>query len=126
MAASSGERLNLENDIKRAIELLDKLQRTEYNAWIGRYDKRLSINHWFYYQFIYIYFQLSDVPLQKLSSLQKVLESDFFNAVREVYERVYETVDISGSPDIRASATAKATVAGLSLHWFFNLNFINC
>ena len=50
----------------------------------------------------------SDVSLQKLASLQKVLESDFFNAVREVYERVYETVDITGSPDIRASATAKA------------------
>jgi hypothetical protein len=29
------------------------------------------------------------------------------NAVREVYEHVYETVDIQGSQDIRASATAK-------------------
>lgn len=38
-----------------------------------------------------------------------MLQSDFFNAVREVYEHVYETVDIQGSPDIRASATAKAT-----------------
>lgn len=28
-----------------------------------------------------------------------------------MYEKVYETVDISGSPDIRANATAKATVA---------------
>jgi hypothetical protein len=37
MAASSGEKLNLENDIKRAIELLEKLQRTEYNAWISRF-----------------------------------------------------------------------------------------
>lgn len=52
-----------------------------------------------------------DVPLEKLASLQKILQSDFFNAVREVYERVYETVDINGSPDIKASATAKATVA---------------
>ena len=28
-----------------------------------------------------------------------------------MYEKVYETVDLSGSPEIRASATAKATVA---------------
>lgn len=43
-----------------------------------------------------------------------MLQSDFFNAVREVYEHVYETVDIQGSPDIRASATAKATVAAFA------------
>ena len=86
--ALSGEDLNLESDIKRAVELLGKLQRTEYSVWMG-----------------------SDVNQNKLAALQKVLESDFFNAVREVYERVYETVDITGSPDIRASATAKATVA---------------
>ncbi len=111
MAASSGEKLNLENDIKRAIELLEKLQRTEYNAWISRfYFISLLIDLQLNNSFL-IYYSLSDVPLQKLSALQKVLESDFFNAVREVYERVYETVDISGSPDIRASATAKATVA---------------
>ena len=29
------------------------------------------------------------------------------NAVREVYEHVYETVDVQGNPEIRASATAK-------------------
>lgn len=86
---SDQQQLNLERDIQRAIELLDKLQRTEYNAW----------------------FSSKDVPLDKLASLQKVLQSDFFNAVREVYERVYETVDINGSPDIKANATAKATVA---------------
>lgn len=89
MAGQSEQQLNLERDINRAIELLDKLQRTEYNAWFGS----------------------KDVPLDKLASLQKVLQSDFFNAVREVYERVYETVDINGSPDIKANATAKATVA---------------
>ncbi|RWS05337.1 lin-7-like protein [Dinothrombium tinctorium] len=89
MAASSEEcELNLENDIKRAVDLLEKLQRTEYNAWLG-----------------------NEVNVGKLQALQRVLESDFFNAVREVYERVYATVDINGSPDIRASATAKATVA---------------
>jgi protein lin-7 len=49
----------------------------------------------------------SDIPPQKLAALQKALQSDFFNAVREVYEHVYETVDTSGSAEIRASATAK-------------------
>lgn len=88
MADANQQQLHLERDVQRAVELLDKLQKTEYNAWLGK-----------------------DVPLEKLASLQKVLQSDFFNAVREVYERVYETVDINGSPDIKANATAKATVA---------------
>ncbi|XP_074593890.1 L27 and PDZ_signaling domain-containing protein veli [Brevipalpus obovatus] len=88
MTSSPTEELNLENDIRRAIELLEKLQRSEYASWMG-----------------------TEMNLNKLAALQKVFESDFFNAVREVYEKVYETVDITGSPDIRASATAKATVA---------------
>lgn len=71
-------------DVKRAIELLEKLQKS------------------------------GEVPSAKLSALQKVLQSDFCNAVREVYEHVYETVDITGSPDIRANATAKATVAAFA------------
>lgn len=54
------------------------------------------------------------MPVTKLAALQKVLQSDFLNAVREVYEHVYETVDIQGSPDVRASATAKATVAAFA------------
>ncbi|EEC02624.1 receptor targeting protein Lin-7, putative [Ixodes scapularis] len=82
--AAVGETLMLERDVKRAIELLEKLQRS------------------------------GEVPAQKLAALQKVLQSEFCNAVREVYEHVYETVDISGSPDIRASATAKATVAAFA------------
>ena len=43
----------------------------------------------------------------KLADLQRVLQSDFFNAVREVYEHVYETVEMQGSPEVRANATAK-------------------
>uniref|UniRef100_A0A2K5PRF6 Protein lin-7 homolog n=1 Tax=Cebus imitator TaxID=2715852 RepID=A0A2K5PRF6_CEBIM len=64
-------------DICRAIELLEKLQRS------------------------------GEVPPQKLQALQRVLQSEFCNAVREVYEHVYETVDISSSPEVRANATAK-------------------
>lgn len=89
---SVAEPLTLQRDVKRAVELLEKLQKTEYSSWLG-----------------------GEVPAQKLAALQKVLQSDFCNAVREVYEHVYETVDIpSGSNDIRASATAKATVAAFA------------
>lgn len=54
------------------------------------------------------------LPTTKLAALQKVLNSDFMTSVREVYEHVYETVDIQGSHDVRASATAKATVAAFA------------
>ncbi|KAF5301765.1 hypothetical protein FQR65_LT08748 [Abscondita terminalis] len=82
--AQIGEPLTLSRDIKRSIELLEKLQKN------------------------------GEVPATKLAALQKVLQSDFLNAVREVYEHVYETVDIQGSQDVRASATAKATVAAFA------------
>ncbi|XP_066148206.1 protein lin-7 homolog C [Euwallacea fornicatus] len=82
--AQNGEPLTLAKDIKRSIELLEKLQKS------------------------------GEVPATKLIALQKVLQSDFLNAVREVYEHVYETVDIQGSQDVRASATAKATVAAFA------------
>lgn len=71
-------------DVKRSIELLEKLQAS------------------------------GDIPSTKLAALQKVLQSDFLNAVREVYEHVYETVNIQGSQDVRASATAKATIAAFA------------
>lgn len=79
------EPLTLERDVQRAVQLLDSLQRTP---------------------------EFQNNP--KLASLHKVLQSDFFNAVREVYEHVYETVDLSGSTEVRANATAKATVAAFA------------
>ncbi|XP_070555661.1 protein lin-7 homolog C [Ptychodera flava] len=82
--AAPGEPLTLEKDVRRAVELLENLQKS------------------------------GQVPNQKLAALQKVLQSEFFTAVREVYEHVHETVDISGSPEIRANATAKATVAAFA------------
>ena len=48
--------------------------------------------------------------MQKIVALQKVLQSDFFNAVREVYEHIYETIDGSNDADLRASATAKVNI----------------
>ncbi|XP_060564962.1 protein lin-7 homolog C [Ruditapes philippinarum] len=82
--AAMSEPLHLDRDINRAIELLDALQKS------------------------------GQVPPQKLAALQRVLQSDFLNAVREVYESVYETVEISGNPEVRANATAKATVAAFA------------
>ncbi|CAH0390678.1 unnamed protein product [Bemisia tabaci] len=82
--AAVGEPLTLAKDVKRAAELLERLQKS------------------------------GEVPVTKLAALQKVLQSDFLASVREVYEHVYETVDVQGSPDIRASATAKATVAAFA------------
>jgi len=81
------EPVSLSQDIRRACELLEKLQKSQY---------------------------CGEVPATKLAALQKVLQSDFLNSVREVYEHIYETVDVEGSPDIRASATAKATVAAFA------------
>lgn len=78
------EPLTLEQDVGRAIELLEILQRN------------------------------SNLQAGKLIALQKVLQSDFCQAVREVYEHVYDTVDITGSPELRANATAKAAVAAFA------------
>lgn len=85
MSESNGESpLNLEGDIQRAIVLLDRLRTT------------------------------SEIPETKLLELQRILQSDFFHAVREVYEKIYDTVQITGSPEVRANATAKATVAAFA------------
>ena len=81
MSSTTGESsLNLEKDIERAVVLIDRLRTT------------------------------SEIPEAKLSELQRILQSDFFHAVLEVYEKIYETVQITGSPEVRANATAKATV----------------
>lgn len=82
--ATQPDALNLEQDVARAIELLEILQKS------------------------------GEITSPKLAALQRVLQSDFFNSVREVYEHVYETVDIQGSPEVRANATAKATVAAFA------------
>ncbi|CAF0846228.1 unnamed protein product [Brachionus calyciflorus] len=78
------DKITLERDINRAVELLEKLQKS------------------------------SEIPPQKLAALQTVLQSDFFNAIREVYEHIYQTIDNNGSPELKASATAKATVAAFA------------
>ncbi|CAF2683950.1 unnamed protein product [Rotaria sp. Silwood2] len=85
MSSVTGESsLNLEKDVERAIVLLDRLRTT------------------------------SEIPETKLLELQRILQSDFFHAVLEVYEKIYETVQVTGSPEVRANATAKATVAAFA------------
>ena len=76
--------MTLERDITRAVELLENLQKS------------------------------GEVDTTKVEALKKVLQSDFLRAVRDVYEHMYETVDVEGSPEVRASATAKATVAAFA------------
>nr|CAG4648923.1 EOG090X0ESN [Polyphemus pediculus] len=83
-ALTMSEQLSLDKDVNRAVELLEKLMKS------------------------------GEVPTAKLSALHKVLQSDFLRAIREVYEHVYETVEMGGSPDVRASATAKATIAAFA------------
>jgi hypothetical protein len=70
--------------VNRVVELLEKLQKSNAN-----------------------------VPSAKIVALQKVLQSDFFNAVREVYEHIYETIDGSNDPELRASATAKVNFTAI-------------
>ncbi|CAO2632845.1 Protein lin-7 homolog B [Lemmus lemmus] len=78
------EPLGLERDVSRAVELLERLQRS------------------------------GELPPQKLQALQRVLQSRFCSAIREVYEQLYDTLDITGSAEVRAHATAKATVAAFT------------
>ncbi|CAM5174058.1 unnamed protein product [Eretmochelys imbricata] len=55
-----------------------------------------------------------ELPPHKLQALQRVLQSKFCSAIREVYEQLYDTLEIAGSAEIRAHATAKATVAAFA------------
>ena len=93
--------------MKRACELLEKLQKSKYRES----DRVLFLPHVTYNnKQLFPLLVVSEVPATKLAALQKVLQSEFLNAVREVYEHVYETVDVQGNPEIRASATAKVRV----------------
>lgn len=76
--------LRLKEDVERAVELLKKLQSKD------------------------------NMPRDKLLKLQAVLESEFFDTVRQIYENVYDTVDAKGTPEAVAGATAKATVAAFA------------
>lgn len=48
--------------------------------------------------------QGGEIPVTKLAALQKVLQSDFLNAVREVYEHIYDTIDVQVGNDRRMNS----------------------
>uniref|UniRef100_A0A8R1HW67 Protein lin-7 homolog n=1 Tax=Caenorhabditis japonica TaxID=281687 RepID=A0A8R1HW67_CAEJA len=75
---------NLERDVQRILELMEHVQKT------------------------------GEVSIPKLASLQQVLQSEFFGAVREVYETVYDSIEVDGPAATKAAATAKATVAAFA------------
>ncbi|XP_069714487.1 protein lin-7 homolog A [Phaenicophaeus curvirostris] len=83
-AVTAVQPLALDRDVARAIELLEKLQES------------------------------GEVPVHKLQSLKKVLQSEFCTAIREVYQYMHETITVNGCPEFRARATAKATVAAFA------------
>ena len=86
--------LDLQKDINRAIELLKSLQN---NPSLPRLV------------FFPHYFQtLTQTFSDKLKSLQEVLESDFLYSITNVYQSIYDTVDLThSSKESAAIATAK-------------------
>ncbi|KAM6957494.1 protein lin-7 homolog B [Aplochiton taeniatus] len=92
--ATMTEPLCLERDVCRVIELLDRLQRS------------------------------GELPPPKLQALQRVLQSKFCAAIREVYEQLYDTLDIIGGPEVRAQATAKVLKHNGKTHRSPHLFFI--
>ncbi|CAI8043687.1 Protein lin-7 homolog B [Geodia barretti] len=78
--------LELDKDINRVLHLLEVLQERDD----------------------------ASLPKKQMELLSDILKSAFFNSVKDVYEHVYKTVDVSGSPEVMAIATAKATVAAFA------------
>ena len=72
--------LHLEKDLSRAVDLLKSLQGNP------------------------------SLPSEKLRALQEVLESDFLRAIANVYQSIYDTVDVPhNNEEAAAIATAKGT-----------------
>lgn len=82
-----------EKDAERAVELLRKLRQ---QASYHNYPKS------------------NPTAMEQLDLLERALESDLFKSVCQVYDQIYDTANISGSSELKASASAKATVAVFS------------
>lgn len=86
------ERVCTERDAERAVELLRRLrQQANYNN-----------------------FHNNPAAIEQLELLERALDSDLFKSVCQVYDQIYESANISGSSELKASAAAKATVAVFS------------
>lgn len=81
-----------EKDSARAVELLRKLrQQASYHNYKG-----------------------DPAAMEQLDLLERALDSDLFKSVCQVYDQIYDTANITGSSELKASASAKATVAVFS------------
>lgn len=81
-----------EKDAERAVELLRKLRQQAVHNRIGR----------------------DPAAMEELELLERALDSDLFKSVCQVYDQIYDTANITGSSELKASASAKATVAVFS------------
>lgn len=81
-----------EKDAERAVELLRKLKQ---QALHNRYSRDAA-------------------AMEELDLLERALSSDLFKSVCQVYDQIYDSANITGSSDLKASASAKATVAVFS------------
>jgi len=81
-----------EKDAEKAVELLRKLRQ----------------------QAVYHKYRTNPVAMEQLDLLERAFDSDLFKSVCQVYDQIYDTANISGSSELKASASAKATVAVFS------------
>lgn len=81
-----------EKDAERAVELLRKLRQ----------------------QASYHNYKSDPGATEQLELLERALDSDLFKSVCQVYDQIYDTANISGSSELKAAASAKATVAVFS------------
>lgn len=84
--------INTEKDTERAVELLRKL-------------KQQATHH---------SYRQDSAAMERLDLLSKALDSDLFKSVCQVYDQIYDTANITGSSELKAAASAKATVAVFS------------
>lgn len=78
-----------EKDTERAVELLRKLRQQA-----NRHSQKSNA-----------------IAIEQLDLLERALDSDLFRSVCQVYDQIYDTANITGSSELKASASAKATVA---------------
>lgn len=81
-----------QKDSIRAIELLRKLRQ----------------------QASYHNYGSNPAAIEQLELLERALDSDLFTSVCKVYDQIYDTANIIGSTELKAAASAKATVAVFS------------
>lgn len=81
-----------ERDAEKAVELLRKLmQQASHHSY-----------------------RADPAAMEQLELLEKALDSDLFKSVCQVYDQIYDTANITNSSELKASATAQATVAVFS------------